>query len=555
MSRQTFASALTLLLIAVMLLPGQTQEIAPEPSADNHPDYRYASRLGITHISLAEEPTSADRYAKALELGAGWNRWPLYWDRIEPELGEMDWADYDRLVRDDLANGLQINAILLGRPGFAADDDGSIVGLQLPIFADGSDFPEPDKELNPDNLWANFVFVAVNRYRPGGVLAQESDLLSEQGVRVWEVWNEPDLEMFWQGGIDDYARLLKVAYIAAKQADPESIVMFGGLLYATDDNWLARVLAIFENDPLREDFNWYMDQVAIHNYGYPWRSGWLTTVARQSLSAYNLRRPLWLNESGVRVWDDYPGPLWADEDSDLLIQRVTADQQASFFIQSSAFAWSEGADVVFFHQLFDDCGDQPAGTDFEFHTGDLCTGDNACFGDAYGLFRNEASSICFAQHPEPGTARPAAAAFDLLAEVFGAETFEKPRRQRLANNRVQVIAFERPATSERVYVIWNRTFEPLTFDLPASNDSARLYTLTSRQQIQAENRAYTLRLDAAQPDHYPELQFGDPSAIGGPPVIVIEVEENLNIVPDFLLPPSPTPTPSPTPEATETPET
>ncbi len=552
MSRQTFAGALVLLLVAVFIFPSQTQDNPPaRPVADTHPTYRYAQRLGITHISLAEEPTSPERYARALELGAGWNRWPLYWDRIEAEPGEWAWANYDRLVQSDLANGLQINAILLGRPQFAQAEDGSIVGLQEPIFADGSDFPEPDKALNPDNFWANFVLTAVARYRPGGTLAQELDWSPEQGIRVWEVWNEPDLETFWQGSINDYARLLKVAYIVAKQADPDAIVMFGGLLYSGEDNWLARVLAVFENDPLREDYNWYMDQVAVHNYGYPWRSGWLTTVARQSLSAYNLRRPIWLNESGVRVWDDYPGPLWAEDDPELLFQRVTADQQASFFIQSSAYAWSEGADVVFFHQLFDDCGDQPAGTDFEFHTGELCTGNGPCFGDAFGLYRNENSSICFAQHPEPGTARPAAAAFDLMAEVFGAEPFEKPRRQRLSNNRVQVIAFERPATSERVYVIWNRTFEQMMFELPATSDTATLYTLTSRQLIRAENRVYQLRLEAAQPDHYPDLQFGDNSAIGGPPLIVIQAEENLNIVPSFLLPPTPTPTPSPTPDATQ----
>ena len=74
-------------------------------------------------------------------------------------------------------------------------------------------------------------------------------------------------------------------------------------------------------------------------------------------------------------------------------------------------------------------------------------------------------------------------AAELAAEVFGAAPFEKPRTIRLMNNKVQVIAFERPATSERLYVIWNRTFDPVTFEMPASSASAKLYTRRSRRTI------------------------------------------------------------------------
>ncbi|HLV34160.1 MAG TPA: hypothetical protein VKY59_03555 [Spirillospora sp.] len=554
MSRRIFAAALAFLLGIIVILPGQTQE-APSISivsetAETAASYIRSPCLGINHISLAEEPTSEERYARALALGTGWNRWPLYWNRVERTPGEYDWSAYDRLVGDDLAHGLRINAILLGRPTFAADGE-RIKGLQQPIFADGSDYPEPDKPINPDNLWANFVYAAVNRYRPGGVLAQSEGWPEDWGVHVWEIWNEPDYDSFWQGGINEYARLLKVAYIVAKQADPDTTVMFGGLLYPTEDNWLARVLKIYANDPLREQFNWYMDQVAVHNYSYPWRSGWLTLYVRQTLSANNLRRPIWLNESGVRVWDDYPGPLWAAADPDLRQQRATAEQQAYFFIQSAVYAWSEGADVVFFHQLFDDCGDQPAGTDFAFHSGELCTGRGICFGDAFGLYRNESSSICFSQHPQPGTARPAADAYRLVAEVFGAEPFENPRSKRLEGGKVQIIAFERPGTSQRIYVLWNRTFDAVTFDLPASSDSAHLLTLRSRRSIQPEDGVYRLNLPPAQPDNYPKLEPGDVAAINGPPLIVIENSPDLRRVPEFLLPPTPTPTPSPTLDATQ----
>src|SRR5690606_15981375 len=104
-------------------------------------------------------------------------------------------------------HNLKINAILLGIPEFARDG-GSVRDLNAPVFSDGSDTPGAGKSVNPGNPWASFVYAAVERYRGH--------------VHVWEVWNEPDLSMFWSGSVADYARLLKVAYLAAHQADPNA---------------------------------------------------------------------------------------------------------------------------------------------------------------------------------------------------------------------------------------------------------------------------------------------------------------------------------------------
>jgi hypothetical protein len=252
-------------------------------------------------------------------------------------------------VTDDLAQGLGIDAILLGRPAFYADDT-RIKGLQEPIFADGSDTPSQSKKLNPRNHWVNFVQKAVLRYKPGGELSRDKGWAKDQGIRIWEIWNEPDFLPFWSASIVDYARLLKTAYIVIKQVDPDAQVMFAGLLFGSNDNWLARVLAIYQDDPFHEAYNWYMDMVAVHNYSYPWRSGWLVNVVDQTLIAYKLKRPIWLNESGVPVWDDYPGPLWATTPAEKQL-RATSQQQANFFVQSAAYAYAEGAAVVFFNQL------------------------------------------------------------------------------------------------------------------------------------------------------------------------------------------------------------
>lgn len=556
-----------LLLMLVSLAPLSAQTPTSQP-------YLRSSRLGITQISIAEEPTSDERYASALELGAGWNRWPLYWNRVETESGEYTWDAYDRQVAGDLKHGLHINAILLGSPAFYADG-ASIAALDKPVFADGTDTPGEDKELNPDNPWAKFVYAAVTRYMPDGELAAKLDWPLGQGISVWEIWNEPDFEPFWSASVSDYARLLKVAYLAAKQADPHAQIMFGGLLYPTQDNWLARVLAIYQNDPFAEDNNWYMDIVGIHNYSYPWRSGWLALYVKQTLSAYDIERPVWLNESGAPVWDDYPGPTWAAEGTDRQL-RATGQQLAYFFIQSSAYAWAEGVDKVFYHQLFDDCGNQPPGTDFPPRDENICKPGEICFGDAFGLYRNQSSALCFAQHPDPGTPRPAADAFKLVADVFGNGALENPSVTEV-NELAIVISFDQPDENQRLYVVWSRVLSDVRLKLPIGGESVAVRSLSSTESIEPDSKGvYTLDLTGAECDYFPFTRPADVSGIGGEPLIVIapldaevegqfiaeRLEPNLprrcSFYPGMAQPPAPpTLTPQPTAtataEATETP--
>ena len=480
--------------------------------------YLRTDRLGITFISFIDGNMGAERYRNALILGAGWNRWPLYWDRVETQPRNYDWSAYDQLVTTDLANGLKINAILLGRPGFWQDGN-SIANLFTPIYADGTDSADSDKPINPNNPWAQFVHYAVTRYKPGGALAQHNTFATDQGIRVWEVWNEPDIAHFWGGGAEAYARLLKVAAVVIKTVDPEATVMFGGLLIAGEPLFLSHVLSAFQNDALRHRYNWFFDAVALHSYDDPWRSGWLTKFVQDTLLRYDLARPIWVNETGVSVWNDYPGPVWANS-PEQRNRLATAEQQAHFLIMSAAFAWSKGVDKIFFHQLYDDCGNYPAGTDFPPHNGELCA-SGACYGDAFGIYRNARDSHCFSQHPVANTPRPVAESFRLLAEIFGSQPFS-PLNLLGLNEAVTVIDFQR-ANGERIIVLWNNTRSPLTYRIKAGGAGAIVYYLDGDSaSLTADGGQYTLNLKPAGDFSYPDLESTRTSAIGGEPIILVE---------------------------------
>jgi hypothetical protein len=226
--------------------------------------------FGLVFITSAEWPADPDRFDRARRLGARWDRWPLYWSGVEISPGVYRWASVDTALRDALAQGFEVSLILLGTPGFYATGGlplrppvgGSILrrseartpgapiaiaaasppaGLYAPIFTDGTDRPGPGKTINPENRWAAFVYQAVARYRPGGAASREvPGWPAGRGVRDWEIWNEPDLSFFWSGSAADYARLLRVAAIAARQADPQARILFGGLAIFEKPDWPAR---------------------------------------------------------------------------------------------------------------------------------------------------------------------------------------------------------------------------------------------------------------------------------------------------------------------------
>ena len=513
----------TFLLLSIIQIPGGAKAQVPvvpttAPGAIvGTEEYIRSDRLGITFISFVDD-RSAERYRNALILGAGWNRWPLYWDRVEVQPNQFDWLAYDKLVVDDIRHGLKTDAILLGRPGFRQDGD-SIANLYAPIFADGSDSAGADVAIHPDNPWAHFVHYAVTRYKPGGVLAQQNAFDADDGIRAWEVWNEPDVPQFWRGGADAYARLLKVAAIVIKTVDPEARVILGGLLFASDQSFLTQVLHQFRNDPLRDRYNWFFDVVAVHSYDDPWRSGWLAKVVQDKLATLELSRPIWVNETGVSVWNEYPGPVWA-HNPEKRHRLATAEQQAHFLIMSAAFAWSKGVEVVMYHQLYDDCGNYPAGTDFPPHGGELC-GSGACFGDAFGIYRNPRDSHCFSQHPLANTPRPVAQAFQLLSEIFGSQPFT-PHSLTGLNDEATMIMFKR-SNDERIIVLWNNTRQPVSYPIATSGAAMTAYYVNGETAIlPAAGGTSTLDLKPAGDFSFPDLESSRTSAIGGEPVILVD---------------------------------
>ncbi len=497
MQRKTIIPAI-ILILAVVVWGAAGRSSASQPMDETPPPGRGMlggggfsdvanANFGLCFVSAAENLADEARYAGALESGARWDRWPLYWQWVDQGgyVGFHDGAvphNYDTLVIQEIAHGLTPIAILLGTPdqratGGSADvppprvqdkvfpipgrvtpqpfdrlttQQGETstaasppVGLFEPIFADGSDVPGPGKVINQGNSWAVFVSNTVQRYKPGGTLAQAQGWGDNVGIRYWEIWNEPDLNQFWSGTVKEYYRLLEVAYQTVQAADPEATVMLGGLAFFEKQNWLSDLLAQTGGDPAKA----YFDVFSFHYYWsiygteyWLWRTG--STLSVNGLSDV----PIWITESGVPVWDDFPATAYGvPSDSPY---RGTMEEQAAYVIQNAALAFYQGVERYYHFMLHDDCGNAPP--------------------DAFGLRQNFTPHAC---NPAQGKRRPSYVAYQLVAEQYRDLI---PLWRTKSSGRDQ-LAFYRADDRSRVLALWATGGAGVTATVKATGNTGQLY--------------------------------------------------------------------------------
>ena len=507
---------LTILVVLLgVLSPAASQADSVQSSQDN--------QFGIDFVSapLPNVLSSSQRYAEASEAGVGWNRWVIYWNNVDSggscdgsTMPQYNWSNVDQVVASDRANHLQIDAVLLGTPGnYATSSTTSIASttpmnapyggvrrlaasaisvpcnLYQPTFADGTDTWAANKPINPANPWARFVYAVVSRYRGQ--------------IHDWEIWNEPDFSQFWGGSLPDYVRLLKVAYLAAHAADYSSTILVGGMMYWEwanqygDQAWLKQFVSTIVSDASAPSNGYYFDVIPWHWYSRA------SDVYAHTISAENILaesgitgKEIWINETnaplcGVTVngnyvnCNDYGNP---DLSQDYARGYATASEQASFIIQSVAYAFAAGADRVFQFQLQDDGN-----------------------GQAFGMSGND------------GTIRPEYAAYQLAVKYLTG--FATVHRTTL--NGADEITFGVPGpTPRRVTVLWNDTGQPVTAVVSAATASPSSVTLI-QQDGSSQNLTPATQYSVSLPPATDNRNYDNPwdpndFIIGGPTAFLVE---------------------------------
>ncbi len=196
---------IVVLLASVLVVPATRAGTPAAPTGKDSP-FGMVTNLG-NRVRSDEQPAMIQLMREA---GVQWSREEISWDRLQPERGgPYRWGgdnagmyNYDRAIALQHEARINVLGLLAYNPAWFKSKN-----------------PVVDEWIAD---WGNYVYNVVARYG------------RERGqIKYWEVWNEPNLRAFgYEHGlytVKEFVRILDVAYAAIKTADPQAIVVLGGV--------------------------------------------------------------------------------------------------------------------------------------------------------------------------------------------------------------------------------------------------------------------------------------------------------------------------------------
>lgn len=421
---------------------------------------------------------------EASALGVGWTRVRFQWADVQAG-GPGTWTPSvsDGQIGSELAAGRTVVGLLIGIPGWARDGNGLPSGLHLPYD-------------DPGNTWGNFVREAVSRYNGR--------------INHWIIWNEPDIAdpsapgHTWDGSVEDFVQLQRVAYLVAKQVNPNAVIHLPAITYFWDPGYIYRFLDVLVADPAAAGNNYYFDIATAHLYFQP---GTIYDVIQTFYGAMSSRgitgKSVWLVETNAPPIND---PAWPVSNWTL---QVTQDEQAAFIPQALAAALAAGASRIAVYKLQDTAEDRTANP------------------EPFGLLRQD------------GSRRPAFNSYRVAIQYLaGATGAQRERWNEVGQIRV---AQEGRSTT----VLFARLPAPQQAQVEAMADSAVLVDMWgARRTITARNGLFTVDLPGA----LCVQTIGDYCMIGGAPYYLVQSSDGSDIP---AAPPGAGPLPTTTPDTDE----
>lgn len=446
-------------------------------------------RFGI--IETYESP------ATATAAGAAWTRVVFHWATTQAE-GPNSWTPTvsDEQINGEIEAGRLVVGMLIGIPNWARDSNRLPSGLEL-------DYDDPN------NTWATYVRQAVEQYAGR--------------IDHWIIWNEPDIwdenapGHTWDGTVEEFAQLQRVAYLTAKEANPNAIIHLAAMTWFWDaqfgrEQYLDRLLDVIAADPAAPAHNYYFDALTAHLYFQPALVYDVIQEFHAIVAAHAIpRKPIWLVETNAPPKDD---PTWRVPNWTL---SVIQNEQAAFIPQALAVALAAGAERIAIYKLKDTETDRAANP------------------EPFGLVRVD------------GSYRPAYNTFQVATQYLAGANWAVRERW---NEVGQVLINQGDHTTT---VIFSRLPSAQQAQVPATADSALLVNMWGTvETITPAGGYFFINLPAASCSQ----SIGDYCMIGGMVYYVVQATDpnapTVTPTPTETARPTDTPIPTATPEPTNT---
>lgn len=213
-------------------------------------------------------------FALFRELGIRTWRGSLGWDDYEPTRGRYDFDWLHRFARLAADSGIALRPYLGYTPEWAGADR----------RADGQTWNDPPKDTT---AWPRFVGAVATALR------------GHPNVRSYELYNEVNTRLWWDGTAEEYAEAFRLGATAVRRAHPGAQVIAAGLVWP-DAAWMETVC--------ERSGRGSVDAVAVHAYHETWTPAAETieTFGGESYRSQFLptldeacgRTPVWANEAG-----------------------------------------------------------------------------------------------------------------------------------------------------------------------------------------------------------------------------------------------------------------
>jgi hypothetical protein len=244
--------------------------------------------FGFNETAVFQDQVPADTAARlAQDAGADSLVVTVDWRAAEPQRGVFRWRAFDEIYDASLARGIRpVFSVLYAPPWSWAD------GLTCEPDPRYCRYP-PSPEHDDD--WRDFVRRVADRYPE---------------LAAIQIWNEPNIPQFWQGGIDPerYTEMLKLAYAATKSENAELPVLGAALAnWWGDDGERGMADRRFLRRMYYAGAKGHMDGIAVHPYPADidlWQFfKTLTDLRTVRDAAGDSDTKLWATETGASTTD------------------------------------------------------------------------------------------------------------------------------------------------------------------------------------------------------------------------------------------------------------
>ncbi len=267
-----------IIYIALLITPilAQTENLMYDKLTTPISSEYYHMPVGLCE-DYPEETTTMEIIRKDFELLKKHNikflRISFGWDAIESQQGTYDWLFWDDYVNTAVDEyGLTLLPYICYVPIWNS------TGAQDTMLY--WNYPPKDFEA-----YGNFLKALVTRYK--------------DKIKTWELWNEPDIWIYWQGTREEFVKFMKIAAKAVREADPEAKIVFPGIAY--DPNFIKD---LFKNHEMSSLF----DIVNIHNYYETWHHSPIEHIVNYINEVYDVvvrygdNQPIWMAEVGYSTF-------------------------------------------------------------------------------------------------------------------------------------------------------------------------------------------------------------------------------------------------------------